>query len=241
MPPTPSENESTKLSTTIVQASSMPEFDIRENWILWHESLEMHFTEVRCTSEASKISTLLKTIGSEAYGIVHSLCSPDLPSTKTYKNLCDILKQQFTPPVIVYQERKNFYTARMAPNETVAAWFARVKKLAIDCKFGASLDNVVKDKFIMELPPKIFEKLCEEDENLQLNDAFKKALLRETKINRAQLGDESEVNYVKSHGHRNNNVRNNNNNYSKGNSKSNGNGNQKQACGHCGWKNFYRN
>lgn len=230
-PPQPQNvNESAKLSTTIVQASSMPEFDIRENWTLWHERLEMHFTEIGCTSEASKISTLLKTIGSEAYGIVHRLCSPDLPSTKTYKNLFDILKQQFTPPVIVYQMRKNFYTARMAPNETVAAWLARVKKLAIDCKFGASLNNVVKDKFILELPPKIFEKLCEEDENLQLNEAFKKALLRETKINRTQLNDESEVNYVKSHGHRSNNMRsNNNNNHSKGNSKPNGNGNQKQA------------
>lgn len=241
MPPQ-NDGKSETISTTIVQASSMAEFNIHENWILWHQRLEMHFTEIGCTAEPSKISTLLKTIGSEAYSIVHSLCSPEVPSTKSYQQLCDILKQQFTPPVIVYQERKNFYTAQMAPNETVASWFARVKKLAIDCKFGAQLEAAVKDKFIMELPPKIFEKLCEEDESLQLNDAFKKALLRETKINRANVSNESEVNYVKSHSHRSNNARSNNNSSNNGSNsgsrgKSYGNGNPKKACGHCGWKN----
>lgn len=112
-------NEDDKLSPKIVQASTMPEFNVNENWTLWHERLEMHFTEIGCTTEARKITTLLKTVGSEAYSIVHSLCSPDLPSSKKYAELCTILKQQYTPPVIVYQQRKNFYTASMAPNETV--------------------------------------------------------------------------------------------------------------------------
>lgn len=225
--------------SNIIQASSMPEFDTSENWILWHERLEMHFREIGCETDASKISTLLKTIGSEAYGVVHSLCSPSSPSTKTYKELCDLMSQQYTPPVIVYQERKNFYSSTIAPNEKVAAWFARVKKLAINCKFGAELDSIVKDKFIMELPSKIFEKICEEDESLTLNNAFKKALLRETKLN--QSSDRSEVNFVKPHGFNRNNRNNRNNNNNRrpnsNNSARSSNGTANSPCAHCGWKN----
>lgn len=136
----------TTSSTTakIVQASSMPEFNINENWVLWSERLEMHFLEIGCTSESSKISTLLKTIGSEAYSILHSICSPDTPCTKKYTELCEIMKQQFTTPVIVFSERKRFYDAKMEPSETVAAWYARLKKLAIDCNFGDSLGAIAR-------------------------------------------------------------------------------------------------
>lgn len=236
----PGSEDGDKLSPTIVQASTMPEFNTRENWTLWHERLEMHFTEIGCTSDALKISTLLKTIGSEAYSVVHSLCSPDLPSSKTYAALCDLMKTQYTPPVIVYQERKNFYAACMAPNETVVAWFARIKKLAINCKFGNTLDDVVKDKFIMGLPQKIFDSLCENDESLTLADALKKAMLKETKINQSHANDEQEVMYVKSHGGKQHGKSMGNNNNSSS-SKSNGNGNQKKACAHCGWKNHASN
>lgn len=215
--------------TQIVQASTMSEYNTNENWQLWHERLELHFLEIGCTTEQSKISTLLKTIGAEAYGILHSICSPTLPFKKTYDDLCAIMKQQFTPPVIIFHERKKFYAAKMNDSESVASWFARVKKLSLDCKFGDALEKITLDKFVVELPLKIFEKICEEDEKLSLNDAFKKALLRESKI--AQ-GTNCEVNFIKPHGRPKSN----------NNSNANGNNNSKRTpCTHCGWKNHDSN
>ncbi|XP_055307850.1 uncharacterized protein K02A2.6-like [Sitodiplosis mosellana] len=215
-----------KSTTQIVQASSMPEFQVTENWTLWHERFEMHLLEIGCESDTVKISTLLKSIGSEAYGVVHSLCSPTVPAKKSYDDLIALLKQQYTPPKIVFQERKNFYAAKMAQGETVASWFARVKKLAIDCSFDANLDNFVVDKFVCELPPRIFEKLCEEDGKLSSSDALKKAMLRETKLNQQNgvTAWSNEVDYVKPRGGGNKQKapKNNNNNNSNGTKANNG-------------------
>lgn len=226
MPESGPSQQTTAMSTQIIQASSIAEFNINENWQLWHERLELHLLEINCTSENGKVSTMLKTIGADAYAILHSLCSPTLPSKKSYEELTEIMKQHFTPPVIVFHERRNFYHAKMAENETISSWFARVKKLSLNCKFESTeLDRIVMDKFIVELSTKIFEKLCEEDEKLTLSNALKKAILRESKIIN---GTPSEVNFVRqqqqSKGHRSSSS----NNNKKG---------KKTACSHCGWTN----
>ncbi|XP_031635639.1 uncharacterized protein K02A2.6-like [Contarinia nasturtii] len=228
-------DESKLQSTTqILQASSMPEFDIKENWNLWHERLELHFLEIGCTVVAKKISVLLKAIGSEAYEILHSICSPTLPSAKTYDELCKLMKQHFTPSVIIFHERKNFYSAKKSDGESVAQWYARVKKLSLNCSFGTSLDNIIMDKFIVELPVKIFEKLCEEDETLTSVEAFKKAKLRESKLMQGTSTCTSnfEVSFVKQRGKAKTNI----SNGTKGTY-----GKPKKPCMHCGWKNHTSN
>ncbi|XP_055307251.1 uncharacterized protein LOC129571479 [Sitodiplosis mosellana] len=219
--------------TKIITASSMPEFNPTENWNLWFERLELHFVEIECTDEKQKISILLKLIGAEAYQILHCLFSPKLPSKEKYNDLCALMKAHYTPPVIVFNERRNFYAAKMGADERVASWFARVKRLSLDCKFVAGdLERIVLDKFVVELPSKIFEKLCEEDETLTLQTALKKAMMKETKIQQSQ-NSSVDVNFIKARGKQSSSNGNNNNNRK----KSYGNGKSKKPCGHCGWKN----
>lgn len=38
-------NTEMSVITRRVQASSLPEFNFNENWILWYERLELHFLE----------------------------------------------------------------------------------------------------------------------------------------------------------------------------------------------------
>lgn len=68
-------------------------------------------------------------------------------------------------------------------DETVSQWYARVKSLASKCRFRA-LDEYVRDRFIMGMvkEEKLFEKMCEEDETLDLAAALREALLQETKM-----------------------------------------------------------
>ncbi|XP_055306535.1 uncharacterized protein K02A2.6-like, partial [Sitodiplosis mosellana] len=198
--------------TKIITASSMPEFNPNENWNLWFERLELHFVEIECTDEKQKISILLKLIGAEAYQILHCLCSPKLPSKEKYNDLCALMKAHYTPPVIVFNERRNFYAAKMGADERVASWFARVKRLSLDCKFVAGdLERIVLDKFVVELPSKIFEKLCEEDETLTLQTALKKAMMKETKIQQSQ-NSSVDVNFIEARGKQSSSNGNNNNN-----------------------------
>lgn len=213
---------------TVLRSSQMPEFEPNTHkWSEWKERLEVHFAEIGCADDddSAKKSTLLKSICAECYSLLHAVCHPIVPVKKTYKELCQLLETHYSPPVIVFRERLNFYLATKNSSESVTAWYARVKMLAVKCKF-AHLDDSVRDKFAcgMASEEKIFDKLCEEDESLTLADALKKALIQETKINaKSAYGTQAtaEVNFVR-HGSSNG---------------TKGKGQPKKKCKHCGWTN----
>lgn len=244
-----SKNTST---VTFLQTTGILEFSPdKESWFIWKERLDIHFCEVNCTEENSKKAVLLKSIGAEAYSVLHSLCSPESPVSKTFNELCDILSVQYTPPTIVFYERKKFHSSKKHDGETVAEWFARVKKLALNCKFGGHLEAFVLDQFIIGLPNEIFERLCEEDEKLTLSEALRKALIMETKRNtktvtKVEVKEEDGVNYVKKgknrpisskfSGSKEVSSRNNENGGSSSRSKR-----SNKPCSHCGWRNHQSN
>lgn len=119
------------------QASHMAEFSPHgHSFTEWKERLEIHFTEIFVKTEPSKKATLLKSIGASAYSLLRALCDPKLPNEKSYSELCTLLEAHFMPPVIIFRERLNFYTATKNVDETVSNWYARVKSLALKCKFG---------------------------------------------------------------------------------------------------------
>lgn len=214
---------------TVLRSSQMPEFQPNlHKWSEWKERLEIHFAEIGCDddNEGGKKATLLKSICSESYSLLRALCDPLLPATKKYDDLCAILDAHYSPPVIIYRERLNFYRATKNNGESVTAWYARVKTLAIKCKF-ARLEDCVRDKFVcgMAAEERIFDKLCEDDETLTLANALKKALIQETKFNAKSSHNShaEEVNFIRS-GQRN------------GNSKGKGHSKRK-PCKHCGWTN----
>ena len=180
---------------------------------------------------------------------LHNLCSPDAAVLKTFKELCNLLKSHYTPPVIAFRERKSFHTAVQNENGTVAKWNARVKKLALSCKFGDNLNAFVLDRFTMGINNKIFERLCEEDEKILLDEALREALIIETKLcSKEDDSHNMQVGNVKGGKYRNKNYNNQNkpikpNNY-EGRYGKNQPNNQKKgnnACSHCGWRNHNSN
>lgn len=232
MAPPEVKRESSASAVTLLRASQMPEFDANSHkWQEWNERLEIHFAEIDCIEEAAQKATLLKSINAESYSLLRALCDPDLPVKKSYKQLCDMMNTHYSPPTIIFRERHNFYAATKSAEENVTAWYARVKQLALKCKFG-HLDDSVRDKFIDGLSndEKIFDKLCEENETLTLADALKKALIQESKV-KAKSPQNSDVNFIRT-GKPNNRNSNNNDRNNSNNNKDR----KKQPCKHCGWR-----
>ncbi|XP_055913225.1 uncharacterized protein K02A2.6-like [Eupeodes corollae] len=216
----------TEQNMTIFQASQMTEFSPEtDSFTEWKERLEIHFTDIDVTLESSKKATLLKSIGTHAYSLLRALCDPKRPSDKKYDELCTLLEEHFMPPVMIYRERLNFYTASKNSDESVNSWYARVKTLALKCKF-ANLDEAVRDRFIMGMAnnEKLFEKFCEEDEKLTIATALKKALIHEVKLKGNSMS--TDVNFV----------RGNNSSGTQRNRRSNGHHQKRDACKHCGWR-----
>lgn len=189
--------------------------------------MEIYFSVCNITVNASKLAALLNSIGPEPYKVIRDMCSPDLPSSKSYDAICAILKGFYTPQVVTFKERKMFYAATKEPDETIVEWCARVKRMAGNCDFGTSITMYVLDKFVTGLDGKCFERLCESDSStLTLEDAVKLAVKYE------KSNESKEVNLIKGKKkfNKNNNSNNNFNNNFKKNEK-------KDKCSHCGYKN----
>ena len=95
---------------------------------------------------------------------------------KTYRLLIHGHNDQQCWLGIIYKERKIFYMASKTSSESVGEFIVRLKGLASKCKFGADFENVIRDKLVISMEGKIFERLCEEDETLDYKKAVNIAL-----------------------------------------------------------------
>lgn len=135
----PNDTANSTLLANQIFTNSMPEFNPdKDNWLLWTERLEVYFEEIECTEDRAKRAILLKSIGAEAYSVLRSLCDPVLSVKKPIDELYKLLADHYTPTIIVFRERKQFFAAEKHETESISAWYARIKKLALNCKFGQS-------------------------------------------------------------------------------------------------------
>lgn len=151
------------------------------DWNVFSERLEQFF-EINDVPDEKKRAILITCIGDDVYKTLRDVCHPALPKEKTFDELCELLNKQFVKKTSVFRERCNFYNAKQQANETISAWFARVKSLSIDCKFGERFDGILLDRFISGLKPSpVLDRLCEEDEDtLTIQQALDIAVTKES-------------------------------------------------------------
>lgn len=163
---------------------------------MYEERLEQYFI-ANYVQDNRKVSVLLTTIGEDAYKTLRDLCDPVLPKDKSYEDLYECLKEQFSPRISVFEERKNFYELKQVTNETVGQWYACIKKNAVNCEFGASLEEKFKDKFVTGLKPgKVLDRVCEEIHRANLKDILEVALKRKATMESASAGEMTNVNKI---------------------------------------------
>lgn len=166
---------------------SIPEFNGSvDDWNVYQERLEQFF-EVNDIAAQKQVALLISVIGADSYKTLRDLCHPVLPKNKTFDELCNLLRKQYSPQVAVFRERTNFYNARQEGYENVTQWFGRLKKLSVDCKFGENLESILVDKFVTGLRTgQILDRLCEENESLTLEQALELAVNKECALNTNQ-------------------------------------------------------
>ena len=65
--------------------------------------------DVRLAADKKKVAVTISLIGKIAYSTPNDLCLPDLPATKTYDQLTEILKGYYKPKVLEVAETYPFY------------------------------------------------------------------------------------------------------------------------------------
>lgn len=163
------------------------------DWHVYCERLEQYF-EVNDIDAEKRRALLLTSLDETVYKTLRDVCHPSLPKERTYDELLQLLSKQFVVRTSVYRERVSFYTAKQERGETIATWFARLKKLSVDCKFGEHFDAVLLDRFISGLRSSvILDRLCEEDESLTLQKAVDIATSKESSAGADLYADDDDV------------------------------------------------
>ncbi|KAF2880237.1 hypothetical protein ILUMI_25937 [Ignelater luminosus] len=90
-----------------------------------------------------------------------------------------------TPPKNTFRERIQFYQAVKGSDETCSEWYAKIKRLSIDCKF-TDITAVLKDKFVSGLRPgSVLDKIVESPVTDNLKNIVDSAVAKETAIKAA--------------------------------------------------------
>lgn len=162
---------------------NIPEFCCGvDDWNVYAERLDQFF-EVNDIVDEKRSALLISVVGNDAYKTLRDLCHPSLPKTKPFDELCNLLKKQYSPQVSIFRERIKFYKAQQETYETVSQWYARLKTLSVDCKFGETLDGILLDRFISGLRnPLVLDRICEEDETMLLAKAIEIAVNKESSV-----------------------------------------------------------
>ena len=84
--------------------------------------------------------------------------------------------QQVGRKLTLLEARVNFAGVQQQLDQSVEEFASALRAAAVDCKFGATLDKRLRDKFVSSLlPGSIRDLLLQEDFNITFSDAVKKA------------------------------------------------------------------
>ncbi|XP_037037375.1 uncharacterized protein K02A2.6-like [Bradysia coprophila] len=164
------------------------------NWIVYADKLEQYFLAFKIVDDNQKRAILLTSLDEYVYEKLTDLCFPEVPGSKTYKDVCAVMKENFTKQVCVFIERLRFYEAKQAANEGVNDYTARLKKLSRYCGFGNYFKDVLRDKFVCGLSRgPVFDKVCEKKGDTTFEDLLKVALAKELAVKERRAAESLDV------------------------------------------------
>ena len=116
----------------------------------WMERLEQWFEANAITDAGQQRAILLSNIGSRGYKLVRSL-SQNAPTSKTYKELKELLLEHLDPKPNEISQRFVFYRRDRRSGENVKNYIAELRRLSEHCNFQTKLEEHLRDKFVCGL------------------------------------------------------------------------------------------
>lgn len=131
---------------------NIPNFDVNsQDWGIFKSRLEQFLILNKFDSEDQKRAVLLTHLSENAYKLLISLAHPISIETARYEKLVEILSAHFSPKRSSFADKDAFYSASQEEGEAVADWAARLRGLAVHCEFGAALEMILRDRFVLGL------------------------------------------------------------------------------------------
>ena len=112
------------------------------------ERLQEYFAANDIDAAAKQRAILLSSCGAETYQLIRNLVVPHKPADKSFKQLVDLVQAHYCPPPSVIVQHFAFNNRAQREGETAAEFVAELRKLSEQCQFGASLDEMLRDRLV---------------------------------------------------------------------------------------------
>ena len=165
-----------------------------ESIVVYLERVELYFAANEIKAD-KRVPVFLNLIGRENYSLLRSILSPQKPAEQPLKKLMDVLREYYEPKKVVMAARFLFHQRQQQPGESVAIYLAELRKLAVPCEFGETLDEALRDRLVCGLRDEAYQKRLLSEPELTLDKALQIAQSMETAdVNaRALRGSESGI------------------------------------------------
>ena len=146
------------LAFTMPTYGNIEQYDVKEDIESYLERVDQFFcaneltptTETEATAVPKQTAIFLSCVAKSAYNVIQNLCKPKLPKEFTYKQLCKILVQHYSPTRLEVAETFKFHTKRIQmSDETVSQFVSRLRGLASTCNFETFLPRAIRDQFVV--------------------------------------------------------------------------------------------
>lgn len=159
----------------------------KEDWSQYVERLQHFFEANGVTEDAKKRSILLSVMGPSSYKLLRSLVSPAKPGEKSYEELVAAMKQHHNPVPSEIVQRYKFNSRFRREGESVATFVSELRSLAEFCNFGATLDNMLRDRLVCGINADHIQRRLLSEEKLTFKKAMDTAVALETAAANARM------------------------------------------------------
>ena len=124
------------------------EYKDEETWTQYVERLDQYFLANDIKDEKKKRAILLSVCGSKTYTLIRDLLQPKKPGETDLKDILDEVSKHYSPTPSEIVERFKFHNRKQADGESVAEFIAGLRKLTEHCKFGETIDDMMRDRLV---------------------------------------------------------------------------------------------
>ena len=120
------------------------------------------FFAINAVTDGNRVNALISVLGSKVFDELCSLCSPDLPTAKTYDDLKTLLITRYRRSHLASSQRHQLSLRKQKEGESVSQFVSQLHIMARTCAFStrASLEEVLLQNLLNNLrDTRIQEKL----------------------------------------------------------------------------------
>ena len=152
----------------------------QEEWAEYAEQLEHYFIANDIEDAKKKRAILLTAVGPSTFHLIKTVSLPKAPGDFTFEELVEKVKTHFNPKPSPIVKRFEFNTRCQEEGENVATFVAALRKISEHCDYGATLNDMLRDRLVCGIRNKGVQRRLLQEVDLTYAKALDMAIAAET-------------------------------------------------------------